>query len=219
MPSPARALSVLSSPRPWALLLVLSSAACVGPGPGPTAIDVTQGPEAKREAPAKGSPGAPRKTSEGRALALSGYGAPPTIRPLKSWKDQSEGPLATFVYVTETGSRGRRRPAAIIFSSDPSHNFFRRTKSTPRFSLRRLYKSEMAGLLGELEGAGLSALPWRNEQDYDAKVESERGFHLWKPGAGKQQSRRFVFKNELGLDGKIAFRKVEDKVIALTMVR
>lgn len=185
--------------RAWCLVLAISFplAGCSSTGDeAPKAVDLSMG-------------GAPDDGTKPREFnPAAGW------RPLSTWKDESEGPIATLVYITRTGSRRKSRPAAIIFSSDPGNTHFRRRKSTPQFTVRRLYKSEMKDFLRKLAPAGFKTLPWETQADYDAKIGSARGFHFY-----ENAKRTYVLKDSLGLRAKLTFRKVEDKIIALTMSR
>lgn len=128
-----------------------------------------------------------------------------------AWDDPTEGPIATLVYVTRAGGRGAAaRPAAVVFSSDPANGHFRR-ETSPRVTVRRLYKKEMARLLERLEQEGLSALPWE-AQDYDADIGPERALYLYRGG-----KRRRVVKDALALPHEAAFTALERAVIAATM--
>tara|TARA_B100000965_G_scaffold34074_1_gene25119 strand:- start:103 stop:687 length:585 start_codon:yes stop_codon:yes gene_type:complete len=134
-------------------------------------------------------------------------------RPWQNWKDESSGPRATLVYVTEMGVRGKRRPAALIYTSDPEIGHFRRRPSD-QFTVRRLLKREMQWLLDDLSARGLEALPWSPEAQYDEPIGPERALHYYEQG-----KRRFVLKRELNDQDKVAFRKLEDRLIRLTISR
>ncbi|MGE0710774.1 MAG: hypothetical protein AB7N76_27740 [Planctomycetota bacterium] len=203
------------------LVLVLASTllllGCGGDPPrheGPVARDVTAG----RPEP---SPG--QGPAQDVITPEHGGGLGDQYRAAERWKDDTQGPLATLVYVTETGARAQRRPAALIWTSDPQSSHFQR-KGSARITVRRLYKEEMAWLLRELSRAGLEALPWSAQPDYDKDIGAERAFHLYertaeaRPGEGGRR-RRFVLKDGLGEADKRAFRKLEDRLIQLTMAR
>lgn len=134
-------------------------------------------------------------------------------RPWQNWKDESSGPRATLVYVTEMGVRGQRRPAALIYTSDPEIGHFRRRPSD-QFTVRRLLRREMQWLLDDLGARGLDALPWSPEASYDAPIGPERALHYYAEG-----KRRYVLKHELNDQDKVAFRKLEDRLIRLTISR
>lgn len=136
-----------------------------------------------------------------------------TNRPWQNWKDASSGPRATLVYVTEMGVRGQRRPAALIYTSDPEIGHFRRRPSD-QFTVRRLLKREMQWLLDDLGARGLDALPWSPEDQYDKPIGAERALHYYEQG-----KRRYVLKSELNEQDKVAFRKLEDRLIRLTISR
>jgi hypothetical protein len=181
------------------LVAPLGGCSSTGEDPPPAARDMTHGdPEDGPGGRAGGGP-----------AAESGLGN--STRPWQTWKDETEGPTATLVYVTEMGVRGKRRPAALIFSSDPSLLHFRREPSA-QFTVRRLYRSEMESFLRDLRSHGLSSLPWQDEPKYDKAIGAERGLHIY-----ESKKRRFVLKATCALEGQRRFRKLEDRLIHLTM--
>jgi hypothetical protein len=74
----------------------------------------------------------------------------------------------------------RRRPGAIIFSSDPSSEYIQ-DEPRPSRVLKPVTRAEMAKLLAELDGAGLSSLPHDALAD-DEKITGERQFVLIREG-------------------------------------
>lgn len=155
----------------------------------------------------------PDAEGEGDAPAEATPQLGETNRPWQGWKDESSGPRATLVYVTEMGVRGKRRPAALIYTSDPKIGHFRRRPSD-QFTVRRLLKREMQWLLDDLGARGLDALPWSPEEQYDKPIGPDRALHYYEEGR-----RRYVLKSELNDQDKVAFRKLEDRLIRLTISR
>lgn len=184
-----------------ALALCLPLAGCASNDDGrtaPAARDMTL----ERNAP-----------SDEPVTPAEGGGLGDRYRNWQNWKDTSEGPEATLVYITEMGTRGRRQPAALIFCSDPSMSHFRR-KGSARFTVRRLYRREMAWLLQDLDTVGLSSLRWEPVADYDKDIGPGRGLHLY-----RDKKRGQVIKAELSFNDQRTFRQIEDRLIQLTMAR
>ena len=142
-----------------------------------------------------------------------GGGLGDVYRPAQPWSDPSAGEVATLVYVTEMRDRSGSRPGAMIFTSDPASAHFLR-KATPRFVVRRLYKREMTWLLKDLSYAGFAELPWQDEPDYEAGVRPERALHYYAGG-----KRRYLIKDQLDGQAKRSFRRLEDRLIQLTLLR
>lgn len=183
-------------------LLAISAFAlgCESTSDRPRARDLSQ-PDPVESGPMGGNP---------NDLGAS-YRPPPTGA--KPWKDDSEGVSATLIYVTRMGTRNNPKPAAIIFSSDPSNNFFLH-KSSPQYTVRRLYRDEMKRLIRQLTKVGFERIPWEEEANYDAKIGPERGLHFY-----RDKKRTFAIKSQLGLQEKMTFREVEDRLIRITMGR
>jgi len=120
--------------------------------------------------------------------------------------DETAGPEATLVYVTEVRLDGEDTPGAVIVSSDPGNDHYHRRPSR-RISRVRLSRAEMAELLEELEGLGLDRLPWA-EQPYDAELGPERALYRYRDGV-----RRRVAKAGLPPAAFKAFAKVERHVL------
>ncbi len=163
---------------------------------------------------------APAPEEAGAAGAELGAGYRPLYRfdeqrqeMVSAWDDPTEGPTATLVYVTRAGGRGEKaRPAAVVFSSDPANAHFRRD-TTPRITVRRLYRKEMALLLQRLEQEGLGKLPWE-EQEYDADIGPERALYLYQKG-----KRRRAVKEQLPPGDMETFTDIEREVIEVTLGR
>lgn len=188
-------------------LLVLLSGCASDPAGGadspPGARDLTEKRPSARTEPAEDRSSTPDQ----------GGGLGDVYRPAQPWSDPSAGEVATLVYVTEMRDRGGPRPGAMIFTSDPSSAHFLR-KATPRFVVRRLYKREMSWLIQDLGYGGFAELPWESEADYEQAIGPERGFHYFAGG-----KRRYVLKDQLQGDAKRKFRRLEDRLIQLTLLR
>ncbi len=198
------------------LALALALIGCAG-DPAPASEPAG---EAERNAPVAPPIDAPEPEESGAEGAELGAGYRPIHRldeqtgeMVFAWEDPTEGPIATLVYVTRAGGRGEvGHPAAVVFSSDPTNGHFLRDTS-PRVTVRRLYKKEMARLLERLEQEGLSALPWE-AQDYDADIGPERALYLYRDG-----QRRRVVKDALALPHEATFTALERAVISATLGR
>lgn len=185
--------------RRASILLTLLSLGCAG-DPTPTGPTGQDRPMAARPNPA---PTGPDPADP----------APGDERDLARWSDRTAGPEATLVYVTRAGGRGKvPQPAALVFSSDPTNGHFRR-ETTHRITVHRLYRKEMAALLGRLEQRGLRALPWR-PQPYDAEIGPERALLLYEDG-----ERRRVTKDDLPPSDRATFTELEQALIELTLGR
>ncbi|MEZ6183514.1 MAG: hypothetical protein R3F62_00715 [Planctomycetota bacterium] len=129
----------------------------------------------------------------------------------QGWSDPSDGRQGTLIYVTRIGTREDARPAALVFSSDPEDPYFQRP-STEQITVKRLQKDEFSGLLEELEGEGLTSLPWK-EFDHAAQIGPERALYLFEG----ERTRRVV-KDAIASDGALkAFSAIERRLIRITM--
>lgn len=167
-----------------------------GPAPGPAS-----------EPPPAAAPGAPLEVEK----------APPPVqrtgKPSETWKDATQGPLATLVYVTEKGRRDRTTPHVIIIGSDPANPHFDRG-TTKVLTVLRVERAAMGDLLGRLRDQGLEALPW-SPRPADQPIGPERALYLHRDGR-----LRAVTKAELpeGADGpRRTFTALERAIIAESM--
>jgi hypothetical protein len=139
---------------------------------------------------------------------------PPVPRPQgphAGYRDESEGVVATLVYVTETKEAdGAARPSALVFCSDPEHKLFHR-KPTTRVNVKRMFRDQMELLLGDLRERGFDSLPWK-PQDYELEHGSQRAFYLYRDG-----KRRVVYKQILDEAGLRTFSQIERLLINATM--
>jgi len=119
-------------------------------------------------------------------------------------RDRTQGPVATFVYVTEW--RNPRtdavEPSAWTYTSDPQHVLYGRM-SRPRFPVNRLTRRGMGDLLEHLERRGLAGVSW-DVQPYDEDIGPQRAFYLYRDGGC-----RVVFKADLSVEQQKTFTRVE----------
>jgi hypothetical protein len=141
--------------------------------------------------------------------ATHGDALPEGYRSAATWKDETEGDLATLVYVSASGSQDDPRPYPVILSSDPSNTYFHRENSVS-VSVRRLYKGEMRDLLARLRADGFDGLPW---EDFGLRerIGPARAFYLYQGGACRR-----VLKDTLDTESAKAFTRVENRLIAFT---
>lgn len=150
------------------------------------------------------------------SASASGNDEPETVsgglgtdyRATHSWKDETRGTKATFIYMSAAGTKTKPRPYPLIYSSDPNNTYFHRENS-PKLTVRRLYRSEMEQFLNDLSREGLERLPWEKHGFRD-KIGSERAFYLYQDGACRR-----VVKAMLADAVKEAFTRVEKEIIRL----
>lgn len=139
---------------------------------------------------------------------------PPVPRPQGphgGYVDDSDGVVATLVYVTETKEEGGGvKPSALVFTSDPEHKLFGR-KPTQRVNVKRMFRDQMELLVSDLRVRGFDALPWQS-QDYDLEHGPQRAFTFYEGG-----ERRVVYKQSLGDADKVKFSEMERLLINATM--
>jgi hypothetical protein len=177
------------------LLVLLCLTACASEAePQPR----TESPPATTERSSSGSP--------------TDAGEPPEAAPVPlplEHVDDTQGAIATLVYVTEQRVRGAVQPGAIILSSDESNPHFAR-QNTARVTVHKLTRADMAALLSELGSQGFDRLPWQ-DQAYDAEIGPQRAFYLYRDGA-----RRCVEKEPLQELDRHVFTDLERRIIERT---
>lgn len=185
---------------PLALLLVALGCGSAEPQPQPAAPAPAPTPT-PAPPPEQEPPSPPQEPEEG--LYYDDQALP------YEHVDETQGAVATLVYVTEQRVRGAVQPGAIILSSDEQNPHFRR-QTTSRVGVHKLTRADMAALLAELGGQGFDRLPW-TEQPYDAEIGPQRGFYLYRDG-----QRRFVLKDGLPELDRIVFTDLERRIIERT---
>jgi hypothetical protein len=179
-----------------ALLALSSCSSTPKPAPAPSATD-------DELAPKDVDPNAPPPE-----LGKVKPAAP--AKPAADAAPRRPGIVATLLYVTEVEDKSRpsgMRPAAMVFSSDPDSPYI---NDRPRASriLKQLEPDEMKDALAELDGQGLSTLPWKDQPTEDP-IPPDRAIYIFRDGG-----RRVVKKAELANDDqRIVFTRIEKKLI------
>lgn len=103
--------------------------------------------------------------ANGQAVALgkspkkNERAGPAPAAPAAPAAPRDEGPIVTLIYVTEIRDKGRDRPAAVIFTSDPESEYLQGEKPRPSRVLKPTLGSNMVKLLDALRQEGLDTLP------------------------------------------------------------
>jgi hypothetical protein len=133
-------------------------------------------------------------------------------KPASAAAPRKPGIVATLLYVTEVEDKSRpsgMRPAAMVFSSDPDSPYIN-DRPRPSRILKQLEPDDMKDALAELDGQGLSTLPWK-DQPLEDQIPPDRAIYIFRDGG-----RRVVKKTELSNDDqRIVFTRIEKKLIYL----
>jgi hypothetical protein len=198
-----------SSAIPLALVLVLG---CSKPAPreatdaelAPVDVDTNgqpiHGPATPAPAltPAPARPEPPvRDASQPRESDKAAQPQPPT-----------DGPIVTVLYVCEIGTREKKRPAVVVFSSDPECVYLNE-RPRPSRILKPVNGWKISQLLADLKRVGLDTLP-REDQPLDQRIEGDRQILIIRDG------KRIDFKKSAcQLDAKLweTFAKCEHTLV------
>lgn len=148
--------------------------------------DVHGNPIARRPAPAAPSPppeqhaGVDTRPSAASRKSSALQADPGEPKP--SQDVSTDGPIITIVYVCEIATdEGRRRPGAVIFSSDPDSPYISNERPRPSRILKPSTGEGMLAIIADLQKAGLDSLP-REEQKLDEAISGDRQFFILRDG-------------------------------------
>lgn len=103
------------------------------------------------------------------------------------------GPVLTLIYVDEIVLNKKKRPGAMIFSSDPDSPYIQE-KPRPSRVLKPLNRPRMARLLADLRAAGLESLPSQHAA-VDAPITGERQLIFIRDGSRTEYHRGATQEN------------------------